>query len=62
MDSYAILEGMKPIIDGFVLSGMFPDDTQEYILGGIARSEKSNLPGVSVMFHPVANLGGPLGH
>jgi hypothetical protein len=53
MDSYAILEGMKPIIDGMVLAQLFPDDTQEFILGGIARSEKSIHPGLTVTFRPL---------
>jgi hypothetical protein len=34
MDSFAVLEGAKPIIDGIVAAGVIPGDDQQYVVGG----------------------------
>lgn len=45
MDPFAILEGVKPIIDGFVCAQVIPEDTEQYIAGAVARCRKSPSKG-----------------
>lgn len=40
LDACAILEGIKPILDGMVLAGVIPDDDQAHIKGGTAVGRK----------------------
>lgn len=55
MDTFAVLEGVKPSVDGIVRAGtILPDDGPRYLVGGVARSapvQESTLgPGLLLRF------------